>query len=260
MIACQELDTRLLWTRFKKSNDQVARQKLIENYAYLAKVGAERMHIPATPMFSQEDLYGHAVIGLIDAVEKFDPDMGRPFEAYGLLRIKGSILDALRAVDWLPRAVRQQETKLRQIMQRVEMTEGRHATDVELCAEMQISQDNLDDLFAAVNASALDSLDHILSEVEDLNTSSNISDNMEYNPAARAEDSQVKRILTRAIDELADNEKTVVALYYFEDMTLKEIGKVLGVSESRTCQLHTKAVLKLQTKLSSWLDVLFLAA
>ncbi|MCC6483932.1 MAG: FliA/WhiG family RNA polymerase sigma factor [Armatimonadetes bacterium] len=260
MISSEHSETAYLWKRFKEHGDADARTRLIEHYMYLAKVGAGRVHIPTGPVFSQDDLYGHAIVGLIDAVERFDLEMGRPFEAYALVRIRGAILDAVRSTDWLPRAVRNSENKLRQAMRRIEMSEGRSATDEELRDALGISQEELEELLTVMNASAIESLDAVISDIGDLNSSSNIADNMAYDPATHAQNSQVKRMLAEAIDSLVDNERTVIALYYFEDMTLKEIGQVLGFSESRACQIHTKAILKLQAKLSRWLDVMFMAA
>lgn len=253
-------DVQAAWRKFKQHDDQDARLFLIEHYAYLARVGAGRVNVPPTVMFSQEDLVGQAVIGLIDAIEKFNPDMGRPFEAYALLRIKGAILDALRAADWLPRITRQNESRLREVMARYEMTYGRSATDEELCRELQVDEDRLEELFAATNASAIQSLEDLLSFSDDLKTNPVSANNSFNNPADLAENAQVERLLQKAIDDLAENEKTVIALYYFEEMTLKEIGKALGVTESRACQLHTKAILKLQTKLKCWMDVMYLAS
>jgi len=260
MIAAPPISIDRAWRLFKTRQDEDARGQLIEHYAWLAKVGAERLHIPPTPMFSQDDLYGCAVIGLVDALEKFDPGRGRPFEPYALMRIKGAILDALRRVDWLPRAVRQNETRLREAMARIEMREGRSATDEELRSQLGVSQTELEDLYTATNVSAVQSLDQMISELGDLRCSGPSADNSFNDPEHQAENSQVRRILQDAIAELADNEKTVISLYYFEDMTLKEIGKTLGVSESRACQLHTKAILKLQAKLACWLDVMDIAA
>lgn len=253
-------DTADLWRRFKERGDAGARIALIEKFAWMARVGAERIHVPPTAMFSKEDIYGHAVIGLIDAIEKFDPGKGRPFEAYAPVRIRGAIADALRSTDWLPRGMRQSETRLREAMARIEMRERRPATDLELCAEMGISEQELDEIYQASNASAIQSLEEIIIEIEDLHSSTGAADNSHNDPAMSAQNSQVRQILVDAIGELPENERTVMALYYFEDMTLKEIGKVLGVTESRACQLHTKSLLKLQTSLAKWLDVMFMAA
>lgn len=260
MIVTKTIDTNRLWDDYKQRGSTRARETLIEHYAWLAKIGADRVHIPPTPMFSRDDLYGHAVIGLIDAVEKYDPGMGRPFEAYASLRIKGAVLDAVRSIDWLPRTVRQNETRLREAMSRYEATFGRSPTDEELCRELAISPTQLDELLAATNASAIQSLDQLIMELGDLNFCGDSANNYGKGPEACAEDSQVRTLLQKAIEELPENERTTVALYYFEEMTLKEIGKVLGVTESRACQLHTKAILKLQTRLACWLDVLYMAA
>jgi RNA polymerase sigma factor for flagellar operon FliA len=253
-------DTRGLWERYKKRGDESARRELIERYAYLAKAGAERLHLPPHAAFTRDDLYGYAVLGLIDAIEKFDPDRGRPFEAYAPVRIRGAISDALRGLDWLPRSVRQNEMRLREAMARIEMREGRSATDEELCAELGISEAELGELLQAANASAQQSLEEMISEMGDLNFAGTLADNSGADPERAAENSQVRRLLVEAIEELPENEKTVISLYYFEDLTLKEIGRVLGVTESRACQLHTRAVLKLQTRLACWLDVMFMAA
>ncbi|BCW99774.1 MAG: RNA polymerase sigma factor WhiG [Armatimonadota bacterium] len=259
-VTTRTVDARDLWTRYKRQGDENARLELIERYAYLARAGAERLRLPPHAAFSQDDLYGYAVLGLIDAIEKFDPDKGKPFEAYAPVRIRGAISDALRGLDWLPRSVRQNETRLREAMARIEMREGRSATDAELCAELGMSEDELGDLLQAANASAQQSLEEIISELGDLNFAGVGADNSGTDPERAAENSQVRRLLVEAIEELPENEKTVISLYYFEDLTLKEIGRVLGVTESRACQLHTRAVLKLQTRLACWLDVMFMAA
>lgn len=260
MPVATAVDTSILWRRFKDQGDENARTKLIEHYAWMAKVGADKIHVPPTAPFSRDDLYGYAVLGLVDAIDKFDPSRGRPFEAYAPLRVRGAVADALRQTDWLPRGMRQNETRLRECMARLEIREGRAPTDEEICRELGISEGDLEELYQALNASAVQSLEDLVSEIGDLHSGCAIADNSSTSPELSAQNTQVRKLLKDAIDELADKEKTVIALYYYEDMTLKEIGKVLGLTESRICQIHTRAILRLQSRLARWLDVMFLAA
>ncbi len=179
-------DTADLWRRFKERGDANARIALIEKYAWMARVGAERIHVPPTAMFSKEDIYGHAVIS-DRRHRKFDPAKGRPFEAYAPVRIRGAIADALRSTDWLPRGMRQAETRLREVMARIEMRERRPATDSEVCADMGISEQELDEIYQASNASAIQSLEEIIIEIEDLHSSTGAADNSHTNRAVGTE-------------------------------------------------------------------------
>ena len=237
-----------LWLDYKKNNKEQAREKLISEYAYLAKYAVDRLNLSPSGAVSYEDLIGHAVVGLIDAIEKFDLDRQVKFETYALLRIRGEVIDVIRSLDWAPRSVRRHESTLRDIYARLEMDLQRPATDAEVAAYMGVEISELEKMLADVGQSAVFSLDEIISSGGDILASN--SDNEFDDPATCAERSEQKRMLAKSIEELPERERTVVALYYYENLTQKEIAAVLGVTESRVCQIHTKAVLRLSGKLS----------
>lgn len=237
-----------LWIEFKKSGSDEARERLISEYAYLARYAVDRLNLSPSGALSYDDLIGHAVVGLIDAVEKFDPARGVKFETYALSRIRGEVIDVIRQLDWTPRSVRRHETLLREAYARLEMELRRPPTDSEVVDYLGIEMADFERILADVGQSAVLSLDEIISSGGDILASRYEDD--EYDPASRAERADQKRQLARAIDELPERERTVVALYYYENLTQKEIAAVLGVTESRVCQIHTKAVLRLAGKLS----------
>lgn len=237
-----------LWLDYKRNGSESAREQLISEYAYLAKYAVDRLNLSPSGALSREDLIGHAVVGLIDAVEKFDPERNVKFETYALSRIRGEVIDVIRSLDWTPRSVRKQETVLRQAYACLEVDLGRPPADDEVARHLGMDVAQLEKSLADIGQSALLSLDEVISSGGDIlaaPTSSGFCD-----PAESAERSDQKRQLARAIDELPERERTVVALYYYENLTQKEIAAVLGVTESRVCQIHTKAVLRLAGKMS----------
>ncbi|MCX8052927.1 MAG: FliA/WhiG family RNA polymerase sigma factor [Armatimonadetes bacterium] len=252
--ACDErgwlnMDVReKLWMAYKKDGSEEAREKLISEYAYLAKYAVDRLNLAPSGALSYEDLIGHAVVGLIDAIEKFDPSRNVKFETYALARIRGEVIDVIRALDWTPRSVRRQEADLRRAYARLEVDLRRPATDQEVADHLGISVADLERMLADVGQSALLSLEEIIANGGDVLASPD--DNSLEDPAERAERAEQRRILARAVDELPERERTVIALYYYEGLTQKEIAAVLGVTESRVCQIHTKAVLRLSAKLT----------
>ena len=251
-----------LWQRYKLQADPEARQQIILAYAYLAKYVVDRMNVRPNSVVSYDDFVGHAIMGLIDAVEKYDPAKGVKFETYATVRIRGAVLDALKTLDWMPRSVRTYEQELRRVFATLEAELGRPATDEEAAAAMGIDVDTLNDLLAGIGQSAMLSL-------EDLMLSGEEGDNLtalgswadpEHDPALAAVFGERKRLLAGAVESLPEKEKLVISLYYKDGLTLKEIAAVLGVSESRACQLHSKAVVRLQGRLARHKELLLAAA
>lgn len=237
-----------LWREYKTYGNEHARERLIAEYAYLAKYAVDRLNLSPSGALGYEDLIGHAVVGLIDAIEKFDPERNVKFETYALTRIRGEVIDVIRSLDWTPRSVRKNENVLRDAYVRLEMDLERPPDDHEVARYLDISVAELEKMLVDVGQSALLSLDEVVSSGGDILMQT--PDEDRYDPASCAERAEQKRLLAKAIDELPEREKTVVAFYYYENLTQKEIAAVLGVTESRVCQIHTKAVLRLSGKLS----------
>lgn len=237
-----------LWTEYKRNGSEEARERLISEYAYLAKYAVDRLNLCPSGALGYEDLIGHAVVGLIDAIEKFDPERNVKFETYALARIRGEVIDVIRSLDWTPRSVRRHESELRKAYARLEMELQRPPNDQEVAEHMGVTVEELESMLADVGQAALMSLDEMITSGGDLLAP--VSDDKYADPAASAERADQKRLLAKAIDELPERERTVLALYYYENLTQKEIAAVLGVTESRVCQVHTKAVLRLSGKLS----------
>ncbi|MDH7602322.1 MAG: FliA/WhiG family RNA polymerase sigma factor [Armatimonadota bacterium] len=237
-----------LWLEYKNNGSEEAREKLIEEYAYLAKYAVDRLNLSPSGALSYEDLIGHAIVGLIDAIEKYDPSRSVKFETYALSRIRGEVIDVIRALDWAPRSLRRQEAELRRAYAYLETVLGRSATDQEVADYLNITVSDLEKLLANVSQCALLSLDEIIAAGGDVLPTSEDDDSND--PATMAEKSEQARLLAQAIEELPDRERTVISLYYYDKLTQKEIAAVLGVTESRVCQMHTKAVLRLAAKLT----------
>jgi RNA polymerase sigma factor for flagellar operon FliA len=237
-----------LWREYKQTGSDFAREELISEYAYLAKYAVDRLNLSPSGALGYEDLVGHAVVGLINALERFDPERNVKFETYALTRIRGEVIDIIRSLDWTPRSVRRNETLLRDAYARTEINNGRPPTDMEVADHLGVKMNELEKMLADVGQSAVLSLDEILSSGVDI--SNTYLDNEFADPADKAQTKEQQRILAQAIDELPERERLVVSLYYFENLTQKEIAAVLEVTESRVCQIHTKAVLKLAGKLS----------
>ncbi len=194
-----------------------------------------------------DDLIGYGTLGLIDAIDKFDPEKSVKFETYASLRIRGSIIDGLRKQDWFPRSLRQKSRQIGQAIDLIEKNTGRPAKDEEIARHLNIPVDRLRKAMGDIHTFSVISLDEKISEAINERVSSAAYSN---DPEIAAQQNEIKRILANAIDGLQENEKMIVSLYYYDELTLKEIGKLLGISESRVSQLHTRALLKLKNKLS----------
>jgi RNA polymerase sigma factor FliA len=242
------MDTReRLWQEYKVGGNEAAREKLISEYAYLAKYAVDRLNLNPHGALGYEDLIGHAVVGLIGAIEKFEPCRNVKFETYALTRIRGEVIDVIRSLDWTPRSVRKTETRLRQVYAELENELHRPPNDREVADHLGITVEELETALADVGQSAVLSLDEVIASGGEIMVGP-VNDGSD--PAECAARSDQKRLLARAIDDLPDRERTVIALYYYENLTQKEIAATLGVTESRVCQIHTKAVLRLAGKMS----------
>lgn len=253
-----DLDRQNLWKKYKLHKDPRAREQLILSYAYLAKYVVDRMPVCQTAVTGYDDLLSYATLGLIDAVEKFDPSRDVKFETYAVMRIRGAVLDALKTLDWLPRSVRAEEQKIRRVFARLEGELGRPATDEEVAATLGIEVDVLYEKLTIVSQSALLSLEELMmssEETVDVSPIAGMSSSL-CNPEHAIELTERTRLLAKAISELPERERLVVSLYYKDGLTLKEIAAVLGVTESRVCQLHSKAVIRLHGKLAKHADLL----
>jgi RNA polymerase sigma factor for flagellar operon FliA len=187
----------------------------------------------------------------MDAIEKFDVDKGFKFETYAITRIRGAILDELRSIDWVPRSVRSKARKIEQAMQRLEQRLERSPTDAEIAEELGVSVADLEDMLSAVSMTSVAALDDAfdVGDGERIALKDTIEDRDMVKPEEHLDDVEMRRLLKEAIGRLSEREQKVLALYYFEGMTLAQIGDILGVTESRICQIHTKSVMRLRTKL-----------
>lgn len=246
----EQRDVRLRWREYVKTRSPRLREEIIREYAILARRAVERLQISPWGCVSRDDLLSHAVIGLIDAIDRYDPEHGPPFEGFAMPRIRGAILDALRKLDWVPRSVRGEESRLRRAYGKLESILGRAPSEEEVADELGISVDELEGLVSDVSRGSVLSLDDL---VAGLNETSSLGDltpaDDRYDPYQNEEREDAKRRLAEAIDALPEREKTVVSLYYYHELTLKEIGQVLKVTEQRVSQIHTRAMMRLSHKL-----------
>lgn len=247
-------DMSMVWLQYKEGHELEARDELIVHYAHLVKYVANRLAINLSSVVEVDELISYGIEGLIDAIEKFDHKRNIKFETYAITRIRGSIIDGLRAMDWVPVSVRQKSKELERTYNSLESRLGRSATDAEVAKELGISLDEFANLLREVAASTIISLDDFIPGEEGDNRKKRIVDMLEDENAGDALEllqlGEVKDLLAQTIARLPEKEKTVVGLYYYEGLTLKEIGAVLSLSESRISQLHTKAIMRMRGSLS----------
>ncbi len=241
-----------LWSEYKRSGGRRARDQLIVRYSPLVKFVAGRVSAGLPQSIEQADLVSYGMFGLIDAIEKFDTDRNIKFETYAITRIKGAIIDELRSIDWVPRSVRAKARAVEQTYASLEASLGRAPTDSEVASALQISEADLQQIFGQISYIGIVALDEVISSGGERGDSVTLGDSLAdrgEGPMAAFEVEEMKQILAGAINRLGDREKIVLSLYYYENLTLAQIGQVLGVTESRVCQIHTKAVMQLRGKL-----------
>jgi len=242
-----------LWELYRETRDPQIRDRLIRQYAPLVKYVAGKVAVGMPNNVEFDDLVGYGVFGLFDAVDKFDPKKHVKFKTYAVTRIRGAIFDELRSMDWVPRSVRQKTREIEETIRRLESTLGRSATDQEIAKEMNMSVKEFQKLMMKVSGTSMLSLNDVWytgDEDDKVTIADSVESPQSMNPDTIVEKSEIKRVIVEAIGELPDKEKKVLVLYYYEDLTLKEIGKVLSVTESRVSQLHTKAIMRLRSKLT----------
>jgi RNA polymerase sigma factor for flagellar operon FliA len=242
-----------LWKEYKEQGSNVAKDKLLVNYAYLVKYIAQRKAVNLPSSVEVDDLIGSGILGLIKAVESFEPQRGFKFETFAAHKIRGAILDELRAMDWVPRSVRAKSRELQKVYAKLENQLGRIPYDDEVCKELNIDIKEFESMLSEVTPATLISLEEAMPNREADSKELRIIDTIENpgsdNPLKELGFAETKLILKEAIANLPEKEKLVVALYHYEELTLKEIGVVLDISESRVSQIHSKAILKLRSKL-----------
>lgn len=250
-----EQDILVLWKQYKSGpkNTQI-REKIILHYLHLVRYVVSRLPVSLPVSISQEDLISYGTLGLMEAVERFDPERGLKFETYAVTRIRGAIIDQLRFQDWVPRGVRKRSKDLQETVAKLEEKLGRNPTEDEIAEAMQIPKQKLKAILAESN-NLLISLDEARGSDDASSGGSSLLDLVEDSnspdPEAEYETNELRDRLARAIDKLPEREKLLIALYYHENMTLKEIGEVISVSESRVCQLHAQAILRLRGALQN---------
>lgn len=239
-----------LWRSFARSRDPELRDRLVLHYAPLVKYVAGRVGTGLPAHVDIADLVQSGVFGLVDAIERFEPERGLKFETYAIQRIRGAILDDLRAQDWVPRSVRSRAREVERALERLEVRLQRTATDSEVAEELGVSVSELRDTYAQLQLTSVVALDELVAVGRGgASLAETLPDDSVPDPGAVLDGVENRRLLAQAISQLVERDRVVVSLYYFENLTLAEIGGVLGVTESRVCQLHTRAVLRLRSKL-----------
>jgi len=250
----KSIELKELWRRYKTDGSNRAREQLVVAYSPLVKYVAGRMSSGLPAHVEESDLISYGLIGLINAIERFDLEREIKFETYAITRIKGAIIDELRSLDWVPRSVRSRARQIERTIGELEAKLGRAPTDEEIAGKLGVSQEDLDDDLFQISRTSIAALDELWtvsgSGGDQVSLIDTIEDTAGPSPTASLDETELREAMADAIDGLPEREKIVITLYYYEELTLREIGEVLGVTESRVSQLHTKAVLRLKARLS----------
>ena len=248
-------ETQTLWLQYRKTGDQGIRDRLILTYAPLVKYVAGRLGSGLPAHVDEGDLVSYGLLGLMGAIERYDPERDVKFETYAIARIKGAIIDELRAMDWVPRSVRSRARDIERAIGELEAKTGRAPTDEEIAGKLGISTDELEESLSEIARSSIAALDELWtvsgSGGDQVALIDTIEDETAPDPQSNLSQTEMKEAIADAIARLPEREKLVVTLYYYEELTLREIGEVLSVTESRVSQLHTKAVMRLKSHLQS---------
>ncbi len=243
-----------LWTEFKSTGSGRARDELIVHYAPLVKYVAARVAIGLPSNVDQEDLASAGILGLMEAVNKFEPDRGFKFESYAAARIRGAIIDDLRSLDWVPRSVRSQARKVEEALSKLQDKLGRTPTDEEVAEEMEVTVRKLRSIYAKVSTILFVSLDRLMSVGDKGDSGMSLVDTLvdtkAEDPLASVEEKEMKQFLVKAIASLPERERTAITLYYYEGLSLAEISQVVGVSQARISQMNAKSVMTFRSLLN----------
>jgi RNA polymerase sigma factor for flagellar operon FliA len=244
-----------LWEDFTKKRTPELQEKIIIEYAGLVKLVAGRLSMYLGYHVEYDDLVGYGTFGLIDAIDKFDYNKGVKFETYASLRIRGAILDQIRKMDWIPRSIRQKQRKIDLAYQNLESKYGRMASEEEVASELEISMEELENWQSQTKVSNVISLDEFIDQGSESKVDPSLTAKYDQ-PDKVVEKQELKELLIKALETLTEKEKKVIILYYYEELTLKEISRILEVSESRISQLHTKALQKMKFKLGNNMELI----
>lgn len=234
-----------VWIKYKKTSDKELKNKLIEHYIPLVKIVAGRMYNYYGSKIEYEDLLSYGIFGLIDSIEKFDIHKNIKFETYAQIRIKGAIIDNIRRLDWVPRSLRKKSKQIQQTIHTLENNLGNIPTNAQIAEYMNINVEEVEDILSDIATFNVISLEEFLSNKND-SISSRRDDDL---PENIYEKEEIKNILIEAINQLPDKEKLIISLYYYEELTYKEIGNILNLSESRISQIHSKTIINLKNGL-----------
>ncbi len=252
MTDLADADLDRLWTQYKTDESRRARDQLIVHYSPLVKYVAGRVAVGLPQNVEQADLVSYGLFGLIDAIDKFEPERGFKFETYAIARIKGNILDELRAIDWVPRSVRAKARQIEKAFAKLESELHRAPTDEELADELDMTPAQLQTSLSKISFVGVVALDEFVGSGDQ--GGATLGDTIasgDEGPVDVFEVQEMRGLLGEAINKLPEREKVVLTLYYYEGLTLAQIGEVLGVTESRVCQIHTKAILQLRSRMQA---------
>ena len=249
------IELKDLWRRYKATGDDQARERLVVAYSPLVKYVSGRMASGLPAHVEEADLISYGLVGLISAIERFQPEREIKFETYAITRIKGAIIDELRSLDWVPRSVRSRARDIEKANSKLEHALQRAPTDDEMATELDMSVEDFQEALLQISNSTVAALDELWTVSDASGDQVSLLDTLHDpgapDPAQVMDATDLKDRMADAIARLPEREKLVVALYYYENLTLREIGEVLGVTESRVSQLHTKAVLRLKSRLQT---------
>lgn len=254
-MALSEAEKKKLWDKYMKTKSQEIREQLILEYVNLVNLVAGRMGMYLGYTVEYDDLVGYGIFGLIDAIDKFDLEKQVKFETYASLRIRGAILDQIRKMDWIPRTVRQKQKKIDEAVKKIETRTGRNALDEEIAEELKLSGEELLNWQSQLKVTNMVSLNEYLEQGMEPAMDARGNSHFIQPEDAVAED-ELKKVLEQSLEVLTEKERKVITLYYYEDLTLKEISNVLEVSESRISQLHTKALMKMKKTMGPYMNIL----
>ena len=251
----KKVDKEKLWEMYASQPSPDIREQLIIEYAPLVKLVAGRLSMYLGYNVEYDDLVSYGVFGLIDAIDKFDPKKDVKFETYASLRIRGAILDQIRKMDWIPRTVRQKQRKIDDAIKNIEMRTGKNASDEEIAVELGVSEDEYMTWQSQLKVTNVVSLNEYLEQGTE--PAMDAGHNSHFvQPEDAVAEQELKQVLEESLDTLTEKERKVILLYYYEELTLKEISSVLEVSESRISQLHTKALMKMKKKMGDYMGVM----